>query len=132
VRTDIHTRLSISLREHFEEGERSLSEDMKRFFKLFQESTFEGSRAAVLEMRKIAIRQTNHDQVFLLRHSLHVLILSDSEMLSLRGQTNSPLLVLLEFVNPSVQAGNEHALHKLAFLAEPVDYSTHENQLILA
>jgi hypothetical protein len=56
---------------------------------------------------------------------------------------NSPLLVLLEFVDPSVLFGDENAplqegktritpLHELAGLAAPSDYSTHESQLILA
>jgi hypothetical protein len=56
---------------------------------------------------------------------------------------NSPLLVLLQFVDPNVLSGHEHEalqegekrrtpLHHLADLADPSDYSTHENQLILA
>jgi hypothetical protein len=57
VRTDYHTRLSNNLKEQFERNEQErLDEDGKRFFKLFQESTFEGSQAAALEMKKIAKR----------------------------------------------------------------------------
>jgi ankyrin repeat protein len=44
--------------------------------------------------------------------------------------------VLLQFVDPSALFGNEDTsltpLHRLAYLADPIDYSTHENQLILA
>ena len=44
--------------------------------------------------------------------------------------------MLLQFVDPNVLFGNEAAsftlLHRLADLANPFDYSTHENQLILA
>jgi ankyrin repeat protein len=51
--------------------------------------------------------------------------------------------VLLQFVNPSVLTGDDDAplregvtrvtlLYQLANLADPSDYSTHENQLILA
>jgi hypothetical protein len=49
---------------------------------------------------------------------------------------NSPLLVLLQFVDPNVLIGDEETrvtlLHTLADLADPFDYSTHENQVILA
>jgi hypothetical protein len=56
---------------------------------------------------------------------------------------NSPLLVLLEFVDPNVLTGDDDApsqeetlrvtpLYHLADLADPRDYSTHEIQLILA
>jgi hypothetical protein len=116
--------------------ERGLDEDMKRFFKLFEESTFEGSQAAAQEMRDIAKRKIKHNQEFLLFHSLNRLVRSsDSDMLS---WPNSPLLVLLQFVDPNVLLGGEDAplqeghsnltpLHDLAELADPFDYSTHEN-----
>jgi hypothetical protein len=140
VRTPVHTRLPIRLKEQFERGQRSLDEDDKRFFKLFEESTFEGSRAAARKMKKIAKRQTKHNQKFLLFHSLYLLIRSDSKMLS---WPNSPLLVLLQFVDLNVLTGDDDAplpegqmrlspLHHLAKLADPFDYSTHESQLILA
>jgi hypothetical protein len=56
---------------------------------------------------------------------------------------NSPLLIMLHFVNPNVLSGDEDAplqegdtritlLHQLADLIDPSDYSTHVNQLILA
>jgi ankyrin repeat protein len=85
-------------------------------------------------MKKIAKRQTKHKQRNLLMHSLYFLIRSsNSEMLS---WPNSPLLVLLQFVDPSVLFGNEEMsiapLHHLADLADPFDYTTHVNQLILA
>jgi hypothetical protein len=65
---------------------------------------------------------------------------SDSEMLS---WPNSPLLVMLQLVDPNVLSGREYEvlqegessenpLRHLADLADPSDYSTHQNQLILA
>jgi hypothetical protein len=140
VRSNEHTILSIHFKERFEIRERSLDEEDKRFFKLFEESTLEGSRTAALEMREIAERQTKRNQKFLLFHSLYPLIRSDSKMLS---WPNSPLLVMLQFVDPNVLTGDQDAplredeeratpLHMLADLVDPFDYSTHKNQLILA
>jgi hypothetical protein len=140
VRTDAHTSHSIHLKEQFESEERSFDEDVKRFFKLFEESTFEGSQAAAQKMRKIVKRHTKNIQKFVLFHSLHRCIRSDSKMLS---WPNSPLLVMLQLVGPSVLTGLEDGplqegytratpLHMLATLADSSDYSTHENQLILA
>jgi hypothetical protein len=134
VRTPTHTSKQSALKEGFEKHKRSLTEDMKRFFKLFEESTFEGSRAAAQKMKKIAKRQTKLNQKFLFLHSFCVLALSSkSKMLS---WPNSPLLVLLQVVDPNLLFGNEETnltpLHYLADLADPVDYSTHEKQLILA
>jgi hypothetical protein len=140
VRRDVHTRLSFTLEEFVETEERYFDEEDKRFFKLFEESTFEGSRAAARKMRTIAERHTKHDQTCLLFQSLTFLVRSDSEKLS---WPNSPLLLLLQFVDPNVLCGDEHQpldegevrlspLHLLADLADPSDYSTHENQLILA
>jgi hypothetical protein len=140
IRGDCHTRSSIDLKERFEGSEQMFNEDMKRFFNLFEESTFEGSRAAARKMKKIAKRQTKIDQKFMLIHSLLFLVRSDSEMLS---WPNSPLLVLLQFVDPNVLSGDEHEpreegemrytpLHQLADLADYSDYLTHKNQLILA
>jgi hypothetical protein len=91
-------------------------------------------------MKKIAKRQTKSNQKFLLFHSFYILIRSDLKMLSL---PNSPLLVLLQFVDPNMLSGREHEslregearvilLQHLAGLAHPFHYSTHENQLILA
>jgi hypothetical protein len=73
VRTNYHTRRSIESKELFEREEHNLDKDGKRFFRLFQESTFEGSRAAALEMRKVATRCTYSDQKSLLVHSLRLL-----------------------------------------------------------
>jgi hypothetical protein len=134
VRRDIHMSRINDAKELFEFGERGLVEEDKLFFKLFEESTLEGSRAAARKMRKIAERLKKKYQEFLLIHSLHFLIrFSNSEMLS---WPNSPLLVLLQYVDPSVLLGDEETstnlLHQLADLADPFDYSTHEKQLILA
>jgi ankyrin repeat protein len=75
-------------------------------------------------------------------HSLCFLIRSsNSEMLS--WPNNSPLLVMLQFVDPNIMSRDEHGplqegqvretpLHQLALLADPFDYSTHVNQVILA
>jgi hypothetical protein len=118
-------------------------EDGKQFFKLFEESTFEGSRAAALEMRKIAERQTKQIHTFLIFHSLHFLLLSDKKKLS---WPNSPLLVLLQVVDPvdlkvpdgALQQGELHdlagetPLHDLARQSNTSDNSAHENLLILA
>jgi ankyrin repeat protein len=91
-------------------------------------------------MRKIAKRENKQNQKFLLLQSIRLLVRSDSKMLS---WPNSPPPVLLQFVDPDVLSGDESAplaqgegrttaLHHLADLTDPFDYSTHENQLILA
>jgi hypothetical protein len=140
VRHQVHTSQSIRNKEAFEGGERSLDEDGKRFFQLFTESTFEGSRTAALEMKKIAKRQTKHNQKSLLFHSLHFLARSNSKM---HLWPNSPLLVMLQLVDPNVlsecvqlplRAGATRftPLRVLTDLADAFDYCTHENQLILA
>jgi hypothetical protein len=132
VRTDLHTSRQSFSRETLESNKRDLTEDMKQFFRLFEQSTFERSRAAALEMRKIAKRQTKRNQKFLLDYTLDVLVHSDLKMLS---WPNSPLLVMLQFINPNVVFSRETGfppLHQLAALADPQDYSTHEKQLILA
>jgi hypothetical protein len=115
-----------------EVGEQSLDEGKKRFFQLFHLSTFEGCRAAAKKIKKFAKRQTKHIQKYVLIYSLGVLARSPSEMLS---WPNSPLLVLLQLVDPSVSVGGEEMitpLHHLASLADPFDYSNLENQVILA
>jgi hypothetical protein len=141
VRSAFHISLSIAVKEQFERQELSLDEDGKRFYKLFEESTSEGSQAAARKMKKIAKRQTKRRQKFLLFHSLYLLgRSSDSKMLL---WPNSPLLVMLHFVDPNVLSGDEHEpleegdkrftpLHMMVELADPSDYSTHKNQLILA
>jgi hypothetical protein len=140
VRISTHTDLSLILKKDIEEGRCSLDEDRKRFFLLFEESTLEGSQAAARKMKKIAKRQTKYNQKCMLLHSLRILARFDSDMLS---WPNSPLLVLLQFVDPNVLPGHEHepwregekrcaALHLVADLADYSDYSTHRNQLIIA
>jgi hypothetical protein len=133
VRCQVHTSRSINLKEIFEREQQLLTEDMKRFFKLFEESTFEGSQAVAREMKEIATRQSKRNQKFLLMHSMHFLVRSDSEMLS---WSNCPLLVMLLFVDPNVMIENGEAastpLDHLAYMADTFDYSTHEKQLILA
>jgi hypothetical protein len=129
------------VKEEFETAELCLNEDGKQFFKLFQESTFEGSRAAALEMMNIAKRQTKERNKFLLFHSLDFLVyFSNSEMLS---WPNSPLLVLLELDDSNELAGSDDTqlqegeatdtpLQYLANLLDPFNDSTHVNQLVLA
>jgi hypothetical protein len=140
VRTVDHTSRPMRLREGFERAERRLDRDDKRFYELFQESTFEGSQAAAQKMKKYAKRQNKRKQNGLLFHSLHFLVYSDSEMLS---WPNSPLLVLLQFVDPNMLFGDGAVqleevedrvtlLHHLAALAAPSTFSTHQNQVILA
>jgi hypothetical protein len=134
VRTSNHKKRSIDVKESIKRSKRAVNEEGNRFFKLFQESTFEGSRAAARKMKEIAKRQTKHNQKCMMFLSLHILAHSNSEMPS---WPNSPLLVLLHFVDPNVMSGNEHEpgcnmLYLLADLADSSDYPTHVNQLILA
>jgi hypothetical protein len=140
VRNEIHTSKQTEMKDVFEVGQQYLDDDEKRFFKLFKESTKEGSRTAALEMSKIAKRTPAYNQMVLLFQSIRLLVHCDSEMLS---WPNSPLLVLLQFVDPSVLSGDDNdaleedhsretPLHDLADLSDPSDYSTHKNQLILA
>jgi hypothetical protein len=140
MRNDRHESRSNKFKDDFEITERNLDEGKKRFFNLFRESTFERSRDAAKKMKKYAKRQCKQNQEFLLYHSLYLLIRFDSDMLS---WPNSPLLVLLQFVDPNVLFGDEPTalqagenrytpLHHLVDLADPFDYSTHEKQLILA
>jgi hypothetical protein len=141
VRTNAHTDRSTFFKEQFERNECTLDKDMKEFFKLFKESTLEGSQAAAQEMKKYAKRQSKHNQKRLLVHSLKVLVRSsNSEMLL---WPNSPLLVLLD-IDLSLLSFDEDAPFQsgetrvtplrllVDHLADPFDESTHENQLILA
>jgi hypothetical protein len=141
VRRPIHMENLAKLAEGFKETERSLDYNRKRFFTLFTESTFEGRQAAARKMKKIAAGQTKRYQQYLLLHSLYLLIHTDSEKLL---WPNSPLLVLLQFVDPNMLYGNEPEvmqegetiftpLHHLAFMADPTisNYSTQVNQLTL-
>jgi hypothetical protein len=130
-RTAEHTSRQNYNKETFEINGRQVDgrEDGKQFFKLFEESTFEGSRAAAQKMKKIAERQTKHAQMFLMFHSLHFLLLSDEKKLS---WPNSPLLVLLQVADPEGGIVGETPLHDLAKQSDTRDNSTHENLLILA
>jgi hypothetical protein len=133
IRTAVHTNAHTALREQFEEAKSSLDEDDKRFLKLFQESTFQGSQAVARKMKKIAKRMTKQNREAFVYYSLYLLVHSDhSEKLL---WPNSPLLVLLHFVKPNVLSQGETGetpLHYLIYLAAPEDYSTQVNQLILA
>jgi hypothetical protein len=104
VRSDDHASSSIAFKDEFERIESILDEDMKLFLKLFEVSTYEGSRSAALEMKKIAKRMTKDYKKFLLFHSFYFLIRSDKKMLS---WPNSPLLVLLQFFDPNVLFGDD-------------------------
>jgi hypothetical protein len=133
VRTNYHTSFSLQLKEQFERDKQLLSDGVKRFFRLFEESTFEGSLATAQSMTKFAKRQTELEKKAMLHYSLHFLVrFTSSEMLS---WPNSPLLVMLKFVDPNeLLEGQETCatpLHLLTDLADPLDYSTHVNQLIL-
>jgi hypothetical protein len=134
-RCESHTDQKIDSKEQFERAERLLNEGYKRFFELFEESSFQGSQAAARKMKKHAKRQTKVNQYCLLFHSLRFLIRSDLKMLS---WPNSPLLVILQLVDPNVLCGDsgmpleegetgETMLGDLADMADPFDYSTHEN-----
>jgi hypothetical protein len=129
VRSVLHEKTSATLEEGFKENERRLNDNMKRFFKLFKESTLKGSQDAARKMKKIAARETKRNQKELLFFSLYLLIHTKSEKLL---WPNSPLLVLLQFVDPNMLAeARGTLLHVLAYLADPSDYSTQENQVIL-
>jgi hypothetical protein len=136
VCTEVHEGRSIHAKKRLEREKLDLDEDGKQFFKLFQESAFEGSQAAALEMMNIAKRHTKGYQKFLLFYSLNFLVhFSNSEMLS---WPNSPLLVLLQLVDSNELAGMQEGeardtwLHHLTRLVDHFDYSTHVNQLVLA
>jgi hypothetical protein len=70
----------MKLKEEFEEENVVSDEDGKRFFKLFGFDV--GRKSAAAQMKKIAKRQTKHNQRIMLFHSLHFLVRSDSKMLS--------------------------------------------------
>jgi hypothetical protein len=141
LRDPVHTKRQMDMKGQFELIASFFGKDQKRFFKLFQESTFDGSRVAALEMKKISKRWDKSTQNMLLFHSLRFLVLSDKKMLR---WPNSPLLVLLQFVDPDALYGGDEdvelqpgetrvtPLQSLAPLADPFNYSTHENQLTLA
>jgi hypothetical protein len=134
VRIPVHMKNAAEAEANFEEIEQTLDEDCKQFFKLFTESTFEGRQAAARKMKKIARRLSKNNRKCLLFHSFYLLIHADSEKIL---WPNSPLLVLLQFVDPNVLKRDEHdevrdtPLAHLAKMADPRDYSTLENQVPL-
>jgi hypothetical protein len=139
VHYEDHVDGHAGLEENFQSGERSLDEDGKRFFKLFTESTHEGSLAAAQEMKKIAARQIQRIQKAMLFHSICLLMRTDSKKLR---WSNSPLRIMLLFVDANVRLTNaEDPLEELAtgltplhFLSDPADpkvHSFHKNQVIL-
>jgi CRISPR/Cas system-associated endoribonuclease Cas2 len=68
VRQDAHESRQISIQAQ-EMRQQTFDEGKKRFFKIFQESTFEGSRAAAQKMKKYAKRQTKQNQKNLFFHT---------------------------------------------------------------
>jgi hypothetical protein len=79
VLSDIHMQEAAEREEQFRDTERSLDEEGKRFFKLFTQSTFEGSQAAARKMKKIGIKQSKCNRKAFLFHSLYLLLRADSE-----------------------------------------------------
>jgi hypothetical protein len=107
-------------------------EGVKRFFKLFQESTFEEAVAAQ-SMTKFAKRQRKLAKMEILYHSTDSYSSSNSEMLS---WLNSPLLVMLQSVDPnelfSQTSSSANAPHAGRSGRSFRFFCTHVNQLILA
>jgi hypothetical protein len=117
------------LEEHFQGAERGFDEDMKRFFKLFTESTLEGSKTAAREMKEIAARQTERTQRSMFYYGLSLLMRTDSEKLR---WPNSPLRIMLYFVDANLElATGMTPLHHLSYQRDPKDHSFHKNQVIL-
>jgi hypothetical protein len=122
--------------EVFQDNDRRLHEDGKRFFKLFTESTLNGGKAAAREMKKIAARQSQRIQKLLLFHSISLLMSTDSKKLR---WPNCPLRIMLQFVDANVRRGDSPEelargftpLHFLSLQASPNDHSFHQNQVIL-
>jgi hypothetical protein len=104
VRSDEHVDGYVALEKNFKIAERSHDEDMKRFFKLFTESTHERSRDAAPEMQMIAARQNQRNQILMLLHSLGLLMRTDSKKLR---WPNNPLRIMLHFVDANVRYGTE-------------------------
>jgi hypothetical protein len=137
VRTVAHMSRQTALNEGFERSKQKLTTRWKDFFERFEKSTFEKSQAMAQSMTNFARTQTKLVKRRMFFHSLQFLVrFSNSKMLS---WPNSPLLVMLQFVNPSERliGDQDQELHAtpllmLADLADPIEYSTHVNQLILA
>jgi hypothetical protein len=149
VQTNQHKEAFDDLERRFQGVEGRLNEDGKRFFKLFAESTREGSQAAAREMEKIAARQTKSNQKGMLFYSLSILMRTDSKKLR---WPNSPLRIMLLFVDAnerwadsleelatgqtllrhlSYEANNQDQSRLLSYEANNQDQSFHRNQVIL-
>jgi hypothetical protein len=133
VRTDEHVEKFEKNIENFEKIEEMLNStelNVKRFFKLFTESTLEGSRAAAREMKEIATRETEDNQKVMIIHSISLLMRTDSKKLR---WLNSPLRIMLLFVDANVRklATGFAPLHHLSYQVDPKDHSFHRNQVIL-
>jgi hypothetical protein len=142
IRTKGHTHRWDILKDSFERNDHDLDAGDKQFFTLFTASTFEGSQAAAKKMKKFAKGQIKNYQKFLFFHSLQFLLRSSNNP-SKFSWPNSPLLVMLQFVDPNARYEDddtplyegetrETPLHQLADLLDPYNYTTHVNQLILA
>jgi hypothetical protein len=135
LRHEIHTTQSIELKESFQAFELSLGEGDKRFFRLFrlfEESAEDGRRKTGRGAKDEEICQKS-DQARQEGSDITVCTFvrsSNSEMLS---WPNSPLFAMLYFVDPNGLFGSSVTLlHSLVDMADPIEYSTHLNQLILA
>jgi hypothetical protein len=100
IRTGAHESICIESKQEFERGERSLNEHMygTRFFKLFTESTREESEAAAQKMKKVAKRENKYIQKYMLFQSLHLLVHSNTEMLSWPNSTMFDFFNILLFI----------------------------------
>jgi hypothetical protein len=143
VLTDEHTKnfeMKIKnfemMKEMLNSTEVNFDANVMRFFKLFTESTLEGSRAAAREMKEIAARQTKHYQTTMMFQSLSLLMRTDSKKLR---WPNSPLRIMLQFVDANERwadsteelATGPTPLHRLSHEADPKDHAFHKNQVIL-
>jgi hypothetical protein len=98
-----------------------LTEPRRRFF-VFTESTFDGSQAAAPRDEGVAVRWAKHA----------VSVVSQFTRLSLRlGGTwpNGPLLVMLQFVGPSVLGGDENGTRGKTTSAPPIGLSGRSQRL---
>jgi hypothetical protein len=110
----------------------SEDEDFKQFFKLFQESKPGGRKATAHEMKQITLRQREQIMDAWLLATQPKLVHVDVERLA---WTSSPLLVLLECMDPTaLSEDNKHAvfLSWLTKLVYPDDHRAYASQLILA
>ena len=120
VRSDVHVDRYTTSEEKFEMVRRSFNEDDKRFFKLFTESTREGSRAAAREMQKIAARQTPSNQKMLLLYSLFLLMHTDPKKLR---WPNSPLRIMFQSVDANLCLAIAEEEDSPEEAAPPIDLS---------